>query len=766
MNLASHFTEVRYAERSDVPSILRVEWQAFKGQYEFRYTPLELLRTYERYPQAFRVVHRLDGTIVGYSCAVFLTKRGSQKLLSGEVDALQDMVEDDVVPGGVGPSTHLHLEVLAVSDPSDIATSALLIRDILKTNVAKAVGLVRFISGEGITPAGHRLLKKAGFQEHREPHLWPDGTISRLYVIDFSTPKGRDAGIRFGLLPPDHMHGAQSAMGDAWEQHSLLLDSARQCIEATDPIRAVNVLKERCDFAPLDPRPWALLGVANQVLGHHELAMQYYSRAIDLYEPLRKETPYAWLNTGLMYSLLGRAQGVLDVLPSPNEIPHIDADFWFKCGYLFSQVNRFGDALSCLSRARDLRPGDVPTLIRMGYCHEGLQQFDVAIECAEQARGALADMGTPDLQGYSGEVLHALGHFHSSRFVKHHDVQDREAAIRHMQAAAEDNPFLQLCLAVTYNEVERYGMAASLLNSAIQSPVLQTQPLVHHQAYLYRAEAYCGLGEIDDAIKDLGIYRAFCFDHNDSDGVALANLFMVRARLRQHGSIEDLQLEDLAYFTSLLRATSISPFAVPSLRQVHERYTHLLDGIIAIKSCHTDPTRMIEATESLERAIIGEMGRMTVFLLTDSRPDLWEGLLPKYVELSVCPPTDSIAELEEAAGMHRHWLAHFSQAVSDLHWQLMGNHQHSCSIYVVDERTDSSQHLHNVILAPSRQAAASLCTLQLLYEKATEYLDCPMPVFGLIPEAGVPSAVSQRSLLWDLDRLLPLSHELEQGLVF
>jgi len=762
MNMNTKRPVMRYARRDDLPAILKVEWEAFEGQYEFRYTAGELLRTYKRYPKAFRVAETQDRGIVGYTCAIFLTDQGSRRLFEGEVDALQDMTADDITAGGVCPSKHLHLEVLATLDPTDVVTAALLIRDLLSVQAAEALGIVRYVTAEGIKPAGHRLLRKAGFEPYRQPHRWPDGTISRLYFLDLTSPQGRHVAIRFGLISPDEAASIFSTEPETYQQHAWMLDAGRHCVETGDLDRAIEVLSEYCRHVLSDPRSWALLGVANDLFARRKSAVHCYQRALDLYGALQQDTPYAWLNMGIIYDRLGRAEDLDRILRTPEQVPDMDADFWFKLGFLYVRVNRFADALACFKKVIDKRGEDVATLIRMGYCYEGLEQFDKAIECIHKARLIMTKHTILDAEGYEAEMTHALGHFYSSRFVTSRNTQDRDLAVKWMKASAERSPVFRLCLGVVYTETEFYDRAIKLLSEVIHDASIQSNPHIHNEAYLYRGEAFAGCGLIDDAIRDFGIYSSFCRQHDNRDGIATANLYIVRARLRRYASIQDLSLDDVRHLKSLLENHRPSRYAVPNLRQVHERYIDLLDGIIAVKQSVSDPHSIERAVESLHKAI-GHEEQLELLVLADHRLDECQRYFPPYVCLVACPNREvDVAQAEALCRKYNVWLAHFRTNISELQWKFMGDYHTSKVIFVLDERGIGGIHLQRAILVRSIDDAALMCTFMLLYERITEYLNRPIPVLGLTPESGAPTVAFQRTNFpWATDTLMPLEHELE-----
>jgi hypothetical protein len=279
---------------------------------------------------------------------------------------------------------------------------------------------------------------------------------------------------------------------------------------------------------------------------------------------------------------------------------------------------------------------------------------------------------------------------------------------------------------------------------------------------LYRGEAFAGCGLIDDAIKDFGIYNSFCRQYNDRDGIATANLYIVRARLRQYASIQDFSLYDVQHFKSLLEGHRPSKYAVPNLRRVNERYIDLLDGIIAVKRSASDPHSIERAIESLRKAI-GHEERLELLVLADH--DLYECQrhFPPYVYLVACPNREiDMAQAEALCRKHNVWFAHFRTNISELQWRLMGDYHTSKAIFVLDERGMGGTHLQQVIVVRSIQDAAVACTFMLLYERITEYLNRPIPVLGLTPESGAPTVAFQRTNFpWATDTLMPLEHELE-----
>lgn len=149
--------EFAMAARSELSSILQIEWGNFQG-YGHLFTVESIQKWYDHIPDSFYVVRDSHGWVLAYAVLVPISQTLFERICRGDVSSLPQFPQEDVGPN---TSDYWHLEVLAsVPKRSASRVGAFLVRKVGEQLLCKA----KYVTTSPITPIGERLCRYFGFE--------------------------------------------------------------------------------------------------------------------------------------------------------------------------------------------------------------------------------------------------------------------------------------------------------------------------------------------------------------------------------------------------------------------------------------------------------------------------------------------------------------------------------------------------------------------------------------------------------------------------
>jgi len=300
----------------------------------------------------------------------------------------------------------------------------------------------------------------------------------------------------------------------------------------------------------------------------------------------------AKINICLIYDLKKDCDRLKKELPKPSEVDSEDYKVWYHLGFLFHKINEFDNAIYCLDRCLGIKPNFIPALIKKGYSLEGAEphRLEEAINCFKY----VLNLDTEDVKKELGEIYHGLGHFLAE------SNKTKEGIDYMKKAIIEDVGYLP-CYGTLHSEAKKYSQALDIFNDAFtvegvnriygnslnkneirrRQKIIEEKKDLKNEIVFYRGEAYCGLGNFPKAIEDFRTFANYCIETNNHDGLAHAQLYIVKSFLKQ-ANVLLLRPEELEERLKLLEKHKCSLYANRYIHRDWEKTIRILTGLLKL----------------------------------------------------------------------------------------------------------------------------------------------------------------------------------------
>ncbi len=161
----------------------------------------------------------------------------------------------------------------------------------------------------------------------------------------------------------------------------MLTAAVNDALDARDPVRALQLCRERIEATPGDAQAHRHLGLLQAAAGEKGEALNAGKRACEL----APDDPRSWSDLGRIYAMFGELENAARCFAEAVEIDNTFADGWHNLGTALRKLGDSGNAFAALKRALQLNPARADTYLNLGNLLIAAGQFDDAVECFERA---------------------------------------------------------------------------------------------------------------------------------------------------------------------------------------------------------------------------------------------------------------------------------------------------------------------------------------------------------------------------------------------
>ncbi|MFD2207460.1 tetratricopeptide repeat protein [Kiloniella antarctica] len=122
-----------------------------------------------------------------------------------------------------------------------------------------------------------------------------------------------------------------------------------------------------------------------QDFGNRELAIKYYTNALDEGDLSAKHQAYVYNNMGILYQELGNTEDAESHFKNSVQLLPTYSDAYFNLSSLHSSQQRYEDALGLLNAALIELPEDAELILQRGIIYRELNEIEAALQDVSQA---------------------------------------------------------------------------------------------------------------------------------------------------------------------------------------------------------------------------------------------------------------------------------------------------------------------------------------------------------------------------------------------